>query len=115
LKAEERGFWKEKAEDKLQEKRIENEQGKKSWRANHRSYGNKNEQIKTRCCELETQKILTRTGKEKLSEKTLQRGKTATDTHIVSGLLVGAGINQQPQTFRVTIISDANKRCVSVL
>ena len=38
-----------------------------------------------------------------------------TRTHIVLGLLVGAGIQQQPRTVRVTIASGFNQRRISVL
>jgi hypothetical protein len=36
-------------------------------------------------------------------------------THIIRGVLIGAGINQQPQTRRVIIFSGTNQRSVSVL
>ncbi len=38
-----------------------------------------------------------------------------TDTHIVLGILVGAGIQQQPKTVRVTFRSGQNQRCASAL
>ena len=42
--------------------------------------------------------------------------RAATDTnHDAHGLLVGAGIDQQPQTVRVTMISGTHQRRVSVL
>ncbi len=41
--------------------------------------------------------------------------KAATDTHIGHGLLVGAGIDQQPRTVRVTIRRGPNQRRASIL
>jgi hypothetical protein len=40
---------------------------------------------------------------------------TYTHTHLVRGILVGAGIQQQPRAVRVTIESGPNQRRVSVL
>ncbi len=37
------------------------------------------------------------------------------DTHLVLGILVGAGIEQQPRAVRVTLVTGPNQRRVSVL
>jgi hypothetical protein len=64
---------------------------------------------KTTPCQNNTVKIETKI-KNKIHSCT-----KATGTHPIIGILVGAGIQQQPSAVRVTIVSGTNQRRVSVL
>ncbi len=56
---------------------------------------------------------MSETSRRKIRSK--QAHKQQPTTHPVFGLLVGAGINQQPQTVRVTIRSGTHERRISIL